>query len=715
MENKKFFKQSTMNAITKIFDDTIKTDHKVITEEDAKSILKKYKISVPGFSLVNSSQQATKDAKKLGFPLVMKVVSPQILHKTDVGGVKVGIDNVADVKKIFNDMYGRLSKKKGVDVKGILLEKMVPKGVELIVGIQNDPQFGPVIMVGLGGVLTEIFKDVAFRMLPITTADAKSMLNELNSFKILKGFRGSEPVDLNMLAKALVQIGKIGVDNADYINSVNFNPIVVYPKSYNVVDAKIILNKEIKMNSISKAKPNTESMEKFFTPKSVAIIGASAKPGKIGNSVLDALGKHGFNGKVYPINPKEESILGIKCYPSLDAIHAKVDLVVVCVNLSVTIPIMKTCAKKGIHNVTIISGNGKELGGDRARLEDEIKKLSLKHKIRVIGPNCIGIFNAANRLDTTFFDKMRMVRAKLGNVAFLSQSGTMGISMLETADTFGLSKMVSYGNRSDVDEADMIWHLANDPQTKVIALYVEGFGDGRKFINTAKRVMKEKKKPIVIWKSGRTESGAKQAESHIGSLGGSNPIIMGAFKQAGIITVDSYQELEGVIKALAWQPLAKGNRVAMCTNGAGPIVVGTDYLERMKMKIPHLSPRIFKKINNYFSTTYVIGKNGNPIDITGGATANDYKFIIQQFYDEKNVDIVMPWFVFQDNPLEEDIVRYLADFSKKRKKPLLVGSNGGPYTAKMSRLIEKHQIPVYNDLRTWVAAAFALSNFGNNK
>jgi 3-hydroxypropionyl-CoA synthetase (ADP-forming) len=291
----------------------------------------------------------------------------------------------------------------------------------------------------------------------------------------------------------------------------------------------------------------------------------------------------------------------------------------------------------------------------------------------------------------------------------------MGISMLETADTFGLSKMISYGNRSDVDEADMIWYLANDPQTKVIALYVEGFGDGRKFINTAKCVMKEKKKPIVIWKSGRTEAGAKQAASHIGSLGGSNPIIMGAFKQAGIITVDSYQELTGVIKALAWQPPANGNRVAMCTNGAGPIVVGIDYLERMKMKIPPLSPQIFKKINNYFPTAYVIGKNGNPIDITGGATANDYKFIIQQFYDEKNVDIVMPWFVFQDNPLEEDIVRYLADFSKKRKKPLLVGSNGGPYTAKMSRLIEKHQIPVYDDLRTWIAAASALSSFGNNK
>src|SRR5574341_1278448 len=221
-----------MNLITKIFSKTIKTDHKVITEELSKLILQKYKIYVPKYSLATSFQQAVKDAKRLGFPLVMKVVSPQILHKTDVGGVKVGINNVDDVKKTFNDMYGRLAKKKGVQLKGILLEKMVPKGIELIVGLQNDPQFGPVIMVGIGGVLTEIFRDVAFRMLPITIDDAKSMLDELKGSKMLKGFRGSAPIDINMLSKALVQIGKLGVDNASHFDSIDFNPIVVYPKSY---------------------------------------------------------------------------------------------------------------------------------------------------------------------------------------------------------------------------------------------------------------------------------------------------------------------------------------------------------------------------------------------------------------------------------------------------------------------------------------------------
>jgi 3-hydroxypropionyl-CoA synthetase (ADP-forming) len=323
------------------------------------------------------------------------------------------------------------------------------------------------------------------------------------------------------------------------------------------------------------------------------------------------------------------------------------------------------------------------------------------------------MFNAANRLDCAFQGQARMLRARLGNVALLSQSGTMGISFLETADTFGLSKMVSYGNRSDVDEADMIWYLASDPQTKVIALYVEGFGDGRKFIETAKRVMKEKKKPVVIWKSGRTAAGAKQAASHTGSLGGSNAIIMGAFKQAGIISVDSYQELAAVAKALAWQPAAKGNRAAMCSNGAGPMIGGIDHFERLGLELAQVTPQTLKELKEHFPPTYVIGK-GNPVDVTGGANADDYRYTIQKFYDDPNVDIVMPWFVFQDDPLEETIIQYLSEFSKQQKKPLLVGGNGGPYTQKVSALIEKEGVPVYDDLRDWVAAASALVQWGKH-
>ncbi len=700
-----------MAVVEKIFADTINTDHKVITEDLSKSILKSYGIKVPPFALATTSAEAVKAAKKIGFPLVMKVVSPQILHKTDVGGIKVGINNIQDVKDTFNEMHGRLSKKKGADISGILLEKMVPSGVELIVGIQNDSQFGPVIMVGLGGIMTEVMKDVAFRMLPITTADAKSMLNELRGATLLKGFRGSKPIDINMVAKMLVNIGKIGVDNADYINSIDFNPVIVYPKSHFVVDAKIILNSQVIKNSISKVKPNKDHMEKFFTPKSVALVGASSSAGKIGNSILDSLVNYDFKGTVYPINPKADKIFGKKCYPSVADVPGNVDLVVISVDLAITPPVLEDCAKKGVHSVVIVSGGGKELGGQRAEYESQIRELSEKHNIRIIGPNCIGMFNAANRLDCAFQGQERMMRARLGPVALLSQSGTMGISFLESADSFGLSKMVSYGNRSDVDEADMIWYLADDPQTRIIALYVEGFGDGRKFINTAKKVMKEKNKPVVIWKSGRSALGAKQAASHTGSLGGANAIIMGAFKQAGIISVDSYQELVAVTKALAWQPSSVGNRAGLCSNGAGPMIGAIDQFERLGLSLATVSKKTKDKMIKHFPPTYVIG-SGNPADVTGGATAEDYQFTIRAHMDDPGVDILMPWFVFQDDPLDEVIVDYLDKFSKKRSKPLLVGGNGGPYTQKISKLIEDRSIPVYDDLRDWCAAASALAQWG---
>ena len=385
-------------------------------------------------------------------------------------------------------MYERLSKK--YDVKGVLLEKMVPKGVEIIVGLQNDPQFGPVIMVGLGGIFTELFKDVSFRVLPITKIDALEMIEELQGKKLLKGYRGSQPINLDMLCDALVNIGKLGFDISSFYESIDFNPIIVYPDSYYVADAKILLTDRPKYDIVSVAQPNSKYMDLFFNAKSVALIGASPEIGKVGNSVLEALVKHDYKGKVFPVNAKGyPEIMGIKAYKSLDEISEPVDVVVVTVDLKFVPNLLKTCGQKGIHNVVIISGGGKELGGERAEIEQQVKDLSAKLDIRIIGPNCIGMFNGENRLDCAFQGHERMLRPKNGNVAFLSQSGTIGIAFMEHSSPFGMSKMISYGNRSDVDEADMIWYLSEDPQTKVIGLYVEGLGDGRKFVNTAKKVI----------------------------------------------------------------------------------------------------------------------------------------------------------------------------------------------------------------------------------
>lgn len=684
-----------------------KGNPKVITEESSKEILGEYGIRVPKYALVTSSDEAAQKSKEIGFPLVAKIVSPDILHKTDVDGVKVGLSSEDEVKKAFDDMFYRLKEK--FDVKGVLLEKMVPKGVELIIGLQNDFQFGPSIMVGLGGIYTELFKDVSFRVLPVTKGDALKMLESLRGKDILKGFRGSKSIDLDMLSEAIVNIGILGVDMAGKYESIDFNPVVVYPDSYYVVDAKIILKEKSSDNAISMANPDSSYMDLFFNAKSVALIGASPEPGKIGNSVMESLVKHDYKGKVYPVNAKGYSeIMGVKAYKNLLDIKDPVDVVIVTVDLKFVPDLLTECGKKNIHNMVIISGGGKELGGERAAIEKRIQDLSRELNIRIIGPNCIGIFNGENRLDCAFQGHLRMLRPKQGNVAFLSQSGTVGIAFMETSDAFGLSKMISYGNRSDVDEADMIHYLAQDPNTNVIGLYVEGFGDGRKFMNAAKNVIKEYQKPIVVFKNGRSTKGAKQAASHTGSLGGSFAVISGAFEQTGIISVDSYEELTSALKALTWQPVPKGNKIAMVTNGAGPIIAAIDNFERLNLELAQLSVQAMKSFKEHYPATYVIG---NPCDVTGSASADDYRFAIQSFLDDPNVDIIMPWFVFQDDPLEEKIVDILADFQKQKKKPIIVGAMGGPFTEKISKKIEAFDIPVYQSVITWITAAASLAKW----
>src|SRR5919198_4880388 len=696
------------NKVKEIFDSVISSRHKVITEDSAKQILRHYGINVPSYAITTKADDAVTKANQIGYPLVAKIVSAEVLHKTDVKGVKVGINSESEVREVFEDMYGRLSKK--FDVKGVLIEKMVPSGIaELIIGLQNDPQFGPIIMLGLGGLYTEIFRDVSFRVLPITKKDAEEMVENLKGKQILKGFRGSEPVNIDVLTDALVNIGKLGVDMASYYESIDFNPVIVYPNEYYVVDAKIILREKVDPEAISNAAPDSSYLDLFFNARSIALIGASPEPGKIGNSVFESLVKHEYKGNVFPVNAKGyPEILGVKAFRSLDDINEQIDVVVVTVDLKFVPDLLRSCGRKGIHNMVIISGGGKELGGERAAIEQQIKELSNQLKVRIIGPNCIGMFNGENRLDCAFQGHERMIRPKKGEVAFLSQSGTVGIAFMETSDSFGTSKMVSYGNRSDVDEADMIWYLAQDPNTAVIGLYVEGLGDGRKFVNTAKRVISEHKKPVVVFKNGRSIRGAKQVSSHTGSLGGSYNVVKGALDQAGIISVDSYEELTGSLKALTWQPIPNGNRVAMVTNGAGPIIGAIDHFERLNLQIAEISDQTKSAMKQHYPPTYVIG---NPCDVTGSATAEDYRFAIQAFIDDPNVDIIMPWFVFQDDPLEETIVDVLASFQKMQKKPILVGTMGGPFTEKISRRIEDANVPVYFSVITWVTAAASIAKW----
>lgn len=659
-----------------------------------------YGFQAPRSGLAKTTDDAARIASEIGFPVALKIVSPDILHKTDFGGVALNIGNGDDARQAFESIMAsaRRSHPKA-HIEGIEVQEMVVGGTEIIIGLLDDPQFGPVIMFGLGGIFTEILKDVSFRVLPIERTDAMQMIRETQGYELLRGYRGQPPVSEELLVDLLMKANRMGMDLTGRLESVDFNPIVVWEDQHRVLDAKILWHTQAKETPEVHA-ANTKHLETFFKARSVALIGASATPGKVGNAVLDSLLGKDYQGVVYPINPGRAEIMGVKTYPTLADIPEQVDLAVATIDLRQVPDVIKMCATKGIHNLVVVSGGGKELGGAPAELEAEIRHLARSLDVRVVGPNCIGVFDGQTRLDCFFQVHERMLRPKFGRVAMLTQSGTMGAAFLEDSVSFGVSKFVSYGNRTDVDEADLLAYLADDPETDLIALYVEGLEDGRKFLNTAREVAQNK--PVVIFKVGRTERAARASMSHTGFFGGSFGVVQGAFKQAGLIPVDSYEELVATTKALAMQPRARGPRVAMISNGAGTMVQGIDLLKSYGLEILELSSDSLHKLAEVYPPYYLVQ---NPMDVTGSGTSTDYEVGIETLIQDPNVDIVMPWFVFQDTPLEEDIVQKLGRLTRTYDTPILVGCLGGPYTIKMSQAIEAEGVPVYHSVRDWIAAA----------
>ncbi len=716
--------------------------------------LQDYGFNVPRGGIARSADEAAALAAQLGCPVAMKILSPDILHKTDVGGVELGLTGEAAVRAAFTRMMATVTAKApAARIEGVTIEEMVSGGVEVIIGLTNDAQFGPAIMFGLGGIFAEILHDVSFRLLPLTERDAREMIAEIKGRPLLAGFRGQPPVSEALLVDLLMAAARLGEDLGGRLDAVDLNPVLVWGDQHRVLDAKFVLrpptsttaldeaqhtviarsvlsgahcclagvvegcDEAISLNARDcfgaaaprndRARPNVAHLDKFFSPRSVAVVGASATPGKIGNAVLDSLSRYEYRGQVYPINPTRPEVMGLPAWPSLTAIPEPVELVAVTVALAMVPDILRECAAKGVHNVVIISGGGKELGGESKALEAEIKRLAQEYDVRVVGPNCIGVFDGETRLDTTFQVRERMVRPAFGPIAILVQSGTVGAAVLEAIESVGVSRFVSYGNRVDVDEADLATYLADDSGTQVLVYYVEGLADGRKFVTAAAEVCR--KKPIVIFKAGRTPQAARASISHTGFFGGTYAVAAGAFKQAGMIAVESIEELAAVSKALALQPPARSGRVAMISNGAGTMVQAMDLFEQYGLSLGTLADATVAGLRKVYPPFYLAQ---NPVDVTGSATSADYEVGIEALLADPNVDVVMPWFVFQDTPLGEDIVEKLGRLSRQRIKPILAGGMGGPYTEKMSRAIEAAGVPVYRTVREWVAAAGALARRG---
>lgn len=375
-------------------------------------------------------------------------------------------------------------------------------------------------------------------------------------------------------------------------------------------------------------------LETFFSPKSVAIIGASRDPDKLGYAVLNNIIQAGYQGNVYPVNPKGGDILNLTTYPSVLDIPDPVDLAVIVIPQRFVPAVLVECGKKGVPSVVIISAGFREAGREGYERELELVQIAKDYGLRIIGPNCLGVIDTNVPLNATFAAGM----PPAGPIAFMSQSGALGTAVLDIAMAghIGFSKFVSLGNKADVSEIDLLQAWGDDPLSKVILIYVEGVPDGQKFMEVARKVTRYK--PVIAIKSGVTASGSRAVSSHTGSLAGSEAAYKAAFKQAGIIRVESMEALFDNARAFAYQPLLKGDRIAIVTNAGGPGILATDALERAGLIITHLSPETTQALDTKLPGA---ASSANPVDVLGDAFADRYEHAIKVVLEDPQVDGLM--------------------------------------------------------------------------
>jgi acetyl coenzyme A synthetase (ADP forming)-like protein len=452
----------------------------------------------------------------------------------------------------------------------------------------------------------------------------------------------------------------------------------------------------------------------LFNPRGVAVVGATDKTGAYGRVIMESLFSSRFSEISYPVNVRADTILERKAYRSVRDIPGLVDLVIIIVPAQFVPSVIEDCAVKEVKVAVVISAGFAERGKEGAQLERQTVEIARKGGVRIIGPNCMGIYNPENGLDTIINPTERQGKPKLGSISLMTQSGALGAGLLDWMSYLGigLSRYVSYGNASDVNEIDLIEFLADDPLTNVICLYIEGVKNGRKFFEVVKKA--SKKKPILVLKAGRTESGAQAAASHTGSLAGSDTIYDAVFHQTGIIRVRTIRELFVKAKALALDniPLPKGDKIAVVTNGGGIGVITADELDLMGLKIANFSKETEEYLRNVLPPMVPIL---NPFDLIGDANVERYKIGIKKVLADPNVDGLIVIFLLQAPVLDTDrVLKMMEEASNSTKKPIIVCAPGSEYVQKYSKILDKI-MPVYETPDEAVSAMKTLVDYARIK
>lgn len=588
-----------------------------LDEHAAKNILQQYGIPVVAETVVRDADAAVAAAAELGYPVVLKGLGAALQHKTERGLVHLNLFDAEAVRRAA----AKIAEGAGEDLEGLLVQPRITGQRELMTGMFRDPQFGPVVLFGLGGTLTEALADVAMRLAPLSRWDATQMIAEIRAQKLLSPFRGEAAVDRETLLKVLDGVSRMAVEHPE-IAEIDINPLRVTPDGRLVaVDALIALRPPTESAPSLTPVPAKE-IGAIFHPRSIAFVGASAQPGKWGNMLVVNTISGGYEGRIFLVNPKGGTIAGRPVYRSLLDIPDPVDLVVVTVPARHVQPLVDECRQKGIRYMVLITSGFSEAGDEGKALEAELVKAASEAGVLILGPNTMGIANPHIRL----FSTGTTVQPLAGNTAMVAQSGNMGTQLLAFAEHqgIGMRGFSGSGNEAMITMADYLEGFEVDDTTRTVLIYVEGFKDGRRFFESCRRV--SRRKPIVLLKGGQTAAGQKAAASHSGAMASDNRVFEALCRQAGIVNVHRPMDLLDLAAAFDALPLPHGPRVAIMTFGGGWGVVTADLCQRLGLILPELDADILAEIDTMLPPYW---SRANPVDLVGDFNP-DMTFRVQE-------------------------------------------------------------------------------------
>lgn len=602
-----------------------------LDEWESKRLFASYGIPVPEGALVTSEADAVRAAAGIGGQVVMKGVASEIHHKTEAGLVLLGVE-AADAEAV-GSTYRLLEQRAKGALEAVLVEQMIESNRELMVGMKRDAAFGPVVAFGLGGVLTEALGDVALGVAPLDDLEAAELPEFIRAKRLLGSFRGYPAVDRAVLAKVIQAVGQMALDNPE-IAEIDVNPLMVEGDRPVAADALVILSDKpaATVGSGSSFKPDLKSL---VAPSSMAVVGASGDITKWGGSALLSIIQGGYKGTIYPVNPKGGEFFGLKAYASIEELPEAPDMALLAVGGHQIAPMLEQCGKKGIKAAIAIAAGFSEMGEDGAEAEREIARIATEGGVTLMGPNCMGMISNEVSLHAVGFVVLHPAK---GSLSFVSQSGNIGVQTTNTCQRrgIGIDKFLSVGNEAQIGVVEAFDYLKDDPNTTSVMAYMEGIDDGRRFMEVAKRLTAAK--PLTVLRTGLTEFGSRAAASHTGAMAGNAAVWEAAARQCGVITCTSTQEVVDLGTCLAYNPVPKGRRIGIVTNGGGAGVMCADEVARAGLQLADYPQELWTQLDQILPPFY---SRHNPLDMVAAAGGDVGPTVVKAVAECEDVDAVI--------------------------------------------------------------------------